>query len=104
MMWRDIATLIQVSFNQNEYGDPFEVTGTTQVFVNKKSVRQSEFYQAHAVAFRPELMLEVRVVDYQGQQQVVFEGKTYHIIRTHSNNGEVTELVCQSLVNQGGDF
>jgi hypothetical protein len=47
-------------------------------------------------------MFEVRTVDYEEQPQLVFNGKTYNIIRTHSKNDEVIELVCSGLVLTGG--
>ena len=101
MMWRDVLTLRSVSYTVNDYGD-LVAAGTDQVvFCNKKSIRQSEFYQAHATGLKPEIMFEVRNVDYDGQQQLVHEGKTYNIIRTYTPNGEIIELVCSGLVVGG---
>lgn len=102
MMWRDVVMLRSVTNAINEYGDMIESATDVQVFANKKSIRQSEFYQAHATGLRPELMFEVRSVDYDEQPQLVYNSKTYNIIRTYTKNGEITELVCSGIVLTGG--
>jgi len=102
MMWRDVVGLKTITYTIDEYGDMNESSVESMVFANKKSIRQSEFYQAHATGLKPELMFEVRTVDYEEQPQLVFNGKTYNIIRTHSKNDEVIELVCSGLVLTGG--
>lgn len=102
MMWRDVITLQAESMTINEYGDRVFDKTQVSVFANKKSIRQSEFYQAFASGLKPELMFEVRSVDYEGQPTLVHDLKEYVIIRTYSQNGEITELVCSGMVQTGG--
>jgi hypothetical protein len=102
MMWRDVITLQAESMTINEYGDRVFNKTPVIVFANKKSIRQSEFYQAFATGLKPELMFEVRSVDYDGQPTLLFNFKEYVIIRTHSKNDEITELVCSGMVQTGG--
>lgn len=97
MMWRDVVSLRNITSTIDEYGDRTETGINSVVFANKKSVRQSEFYQAHAHGFKPEIMFEVRSLEYTGQEQLIYNGKTYNIIRTYSKNDEVMELICSSL-------
>lgn len=103
MMWREVVGLKTVTHTIDEYGDMNETSFEVMVFANKKSVRQSEFYQAHATSFKPELMFEVRAIDYEGQPQLVHDSKTYNIIRTHSRNEEIMELICSGIVLTGGE-
>lgn len=101
MLYRDVINLISVTNDENEIGDPIEIETSTQVFANKKSIRQSEFYQAAMTGLKPELMFEVRTIDYSEQPKIEYQvgsGKTYNIIRTHSKNDEITELICSGLV------
>lgn len=98
MLWRDTATLIAVTHTENDMGDMIETETESVVFVNEKSVRQSEFYQAAATGFKPELMLEVRTEDYTEQRKVNFKNVQYNVIRVFSKNQEITELICQGLV------
>lgn len=101
MMWRDVIELVGIETSTNDIGDTVLNRTGSQVFANKKSIRQSEFYQAFAAGLKPELMFEVRTIDYAGQTNLKFGGKEYVIIRTYSKNDEVTELVCTGLVVKG---
>lgn len=99
MLWRDTVGLISLVPGQNEYGDPVMVEGPPRtVYANKRSIRQSEFYQAAQAGLRPEIMFEVRSAEYQGEPKLVYDGTTYRIIRTY-DRGEVTELICTGLVS-----
>lgn len=100
MLFRDVISLITVTTTENELGDTIEVSTERQVFADKQSVRQSEFYQAAATGLRPELMFVVRTIEYNGETQLKYNGKEYSIIRTYDKDGELTELVCQGVVNR----
>lgn len=92
MLWKDVIELGQ----QVESIVNFEVIKSwiyKQVFVNKKSVRQSEVYQAATAGLKPELMFEVRSLDYDSEERLKYNNKVYEIIRVY-DRGEVTELIC----------
>lgn len=79
-------------------GDPIETETPRQVFANKKSIRQSEFYQAAQTDLSPELMFEVRFSDYNEETKLGYNAKTYQIIRVFTKNDEMIELICSGLV------
>ena len=94
-MWRDVIMLGQ----QVEAILNYEVTKSwdwREVYTNKKSVRQSEAYQAAAVGLKPELMFEVRSFDYEQEERIDYNGKLYEISRVY-DRGEITELVCIAI-------
>lgn len=97
MLFRDVIQLVgSDSTTTNEMSDVIPVPATPRmVFANQKSIRQSEFYQAAAAGLKPQVMFEVRSVDYQGEKTLVFEGTNYKIIRVYSKNGEISELICE---------
>lgn len=99
MLFRDIIYLVSVTTTENDMGDIIEVETKRQVFADKKSIRQNEFYQAQATGLRPELMFIVRSIEYEQEPKLEYNSKTYNIIRTYDKDGELTELVCQGLVN-----
>ena len=99
-MWRDVGYLITETHTTNSMGDIVSTQTERMVYCNKKSIRQTEFYQAAATALRPELMFEVRTVDYEGELIFKYMNKNYNIIRTYDKDGEITELVCSGLVNK----
>lgn len=94
-MWRDVIMLGQ----QTEAVVNYEVTKSWiwhEVYANKKSVRQSEAYQAAAVGLKPELMFEIRSIDYEQEERIDYNGKLYEISRVY-DRGEITELVCIAI-------
>jgi SPP1 family predicted phage head-tail adaptor len=100
MLFRDVVKLISITVTENDMGDIIETPVEREVFADKQSIRQSEFYQAAATGLRPELMFVVRSVDYNGEQKLKYNDKEYAIIRTYDKDGELTELVCQGVVNK----
>lgn len=101
MLFREVVTLIDIAYTTNNIGDTIETEIRTEVFADKQSIRQSEFYQAATTGLRPELMFVVRSIDYNQQPKLEHNGKTYTIIRAYDKDGEFTELVCQGVVNNG---
>lgn len=99
MLWCDVIELMSVIESENDIGDTVEEPVSVQVYANKKSIRQSEFYQSMANGLRPELMFEIRQIEYSDQDKLKYNNKTYSIIRTYSKNDEILELICQGLVN-----
>jgi SPP1 family predicted phage head-tail adaptor len=98
MMWRDIISLVSESEIENELGDIITIDTPKQVFANKKSVRQNEFYQAQAAGLKPELMFEIRYMDYEEEKNIIFNNKPYRVIRTYTKNEETIELICEGVV------
>ncbi len=100
MLFRDVVKLISITTTENDMGDIIETTVEREVFADKRSIRQSEFSQAAATGLRPELMFVVRSIDYEGEPKLKYNGKEYTIIRTYDKDGELTELICQGVVNK----
>ena len=98
MRWSDTVDLIAETSDTNDMADPVTVESSRTVFANRKSIRQTEFYQAAATGLRPEWMFEVRSMEYGGESKLRHEGRDYSIIRTYSRNGEIMELICSGLV------
>jgi SPP1 family predicted phage head-tail adaptor len=97
MLYRDVIDLITVTTTQNSIGDNIYTNTYSQKFANKKSVRQSEFYQAMNNGLKPSLLFEIRSIDYNNEESLRYNSKEYTIIRTY-DKGEITELICEGLV------
>ena len=99
MLWRDVINLIAVtSTATNDYGDPIDTESSRKIFANKKSIRQSEFYQAMGTGLKPVIMFEVRSIDYANEETLLYNSVRYKIEREYSKNGEISELICTGLV------
>ncbi|WHP40766.1 phage head-tail adapter protein [Lysinibacillus boronitolerans] len=96
-MYKDIAFLISDSDTEGHDDDGFPTEAEPNermVFVNKLSVRSSEFYQASAQGYKPEVQLSLRISEYADEVKLKFNDKLYEVIRTYEK-GENIELTCQ---------
>ena len=100
MLFREVINLISSTDGENDLGDPIKVlTKGPNVFADKQSIRQSEFYQAMAAGLRPEITLVIRTIEYNQEPFLEFNNKNYTIIRTYEKENEFIELICQGGVN-----
>lgn len=95
-MWRDVIELGN-TVEEIEFGEVISSFKYRKVYANKKSVRQSEFYQGASTGLKPELLFEIRTVEFGNDEIVRFNGKNYTIIRSFMN-GDITELTVTSHV------
>lgn len=96
-MYNDIAILINKikTDNVDEYGDDIFEEERSEVFVNVKSVKYSEFYSAHIAGFNPEIIFEIAdYYDYKGQPLIEYDGEIYKVIRTYRTTISL-QIVCQ---------
>jgi len=99
MRWSDVIKLASIVYTDNGLGDIVESLTERQVFANKTSVKRSEFYQAQAAGLKPEVVFEVRLIDYEGEKKVMYEGEEYNVIREYTKDGEIIELICNRVVS-----
>ena len=73
------------------YGEPIRTTKWTEVYANRKSVRQSEFYDAANVGLKPEVVYEVHSFEFDNHERVKVGTTEYEILRVYEHN-DITEL------------
>lgn len=100
-MYDNIVKFISETTTVNEYGDTVATTNERTVFVEVKSIGQSEFYQSQANGFKPEIKFVLAdFYDYQGERSLKFtpygasKETTYEVIRTYRVDNRL-EIVCQ---------
>ena len=100
-MYSDVVKLISIEKIKNKYGDLIETPTERPVYVDVKSIGQTEFYQAQAIGLRPEIKFVLAdYLDYQGEKKLKFQGynddseNEYEIIRTYRTNNQL-ELICR---------
>lgn len=98
-----VIYLASTVYSKNSIGDSIEKPGEyRQVFAEKKSVRQSEFYQAQATDFKPEYVFVVWTIEYEDEPFLKFNEKDYKIFRAFEvDDGKRIELVCEGLTVNG---
>jgi SPP1 family predicted phage head-tail adaptor len=100
-MFNDILFFPIVTFTKDELSQIEETeVFSRQVFCEKKSVPQSEFFQAGQSGIKASYVLIVNFYDYQNETKVKYCDKVYHIYRTYERQDEKVELYCE--VKSGG--
>lgn len=99
-MYDNYIVLIAETKSANEYGDIVTTTSERTVFVELKSITQTEFYQAEAVGLKPEIKFVLACyLDYQNEKILKFtpfggNEEAYSVIRTY-RTGDKLELICK---------
>lgn len=93
--WSDVINLIGVQEGTDEDGFPADVEVRSEdIYANKLPVKSSEFYQASQAGYLIASTFEIRSIDYQGEESLLFEEDLYRIVRTY-DKGEFIELSCE---------
>ena len=93
-MCNDVITLIKETYYTNEAGDPVTTQTEREVFCQVRSVGMREKYQAQAVGLLPELTFILPdYYEYDDEQYVKYNEKTYRVIRTFVKDSHEIELV-----------
>lgn len=101
-MWNEVCYLgrLTVGDKTNEVGDKIKtITYDREVYCNEKSVKASEFYQAQAAGMKPEVVLEVMLIDYSKEKFVLYDDEEYTVLRTYKKSKEKIELTLTRGVN-----
>lgn len=94
MYFSDSITLRAVTSSADADGYPTQTNADTGVFANVKSATRAEFYAANANGINVSIMFEVHAEDWGNQTQVLYNSKTYDIIRAYQKGLGVVELTC----------
>ncbi|MBQ5825170.1 MAG: phage head closure protein [Clostridia bacterium] len=84
--------LISTEYTQDDIGQWIEERTETDVFAIVESVTMSEFYQAGMQGFKPEYRMTVWMTEYNGQNLIEYNDKTYTVYRTYRRDDGRMEL------------
>lgn len=98
-MFDNTCKLGKYSKVTNDIGDTIKTLVFREVFCDEKSVRGSEFYQAQAVGIKPEIVLEVKQIDYENEKYVEYDSIQYTVLRTYKVKNEGIELTLTRGIN-----
>ena len=71
------------------------------VFAEKRSVRQSEFYQAASQGLKPNVVFEIYADEFKNADSIISDNNEFSIIRTYQNTLDRLELVCERKIADG---
>lgn len=73
--------------------------------ISREDVWKDEFYKANAQGLRPSLRLKMSVLNYNDEENLIYMGKEYTVIRTDdSGNLDEIILVCERRTNNVKKF
>ena len=101
VMFDSVATLVSERIDFDELGNEKIITAEKQIFCNKKSVNQSEFFKASEAGLKPQLMILVFAVDYNGENKIKVDDKVYYIYRTYQKTKDKLELYLSTKLADG---
>lgn len=90
-----IAYLLGKTITMNRLKQEVEVNTRTEIFAQKESISQSEFYKGGEAGLKPDFRLITAIIDYNGEREVELDGKKYGIYRTYERNQDYIELYCE---------
>lgn len=95
--------LIPVTYSNTDTTETTTLGTPREVLADRKSIRQSEFYQAAMNGFKPQVTWIIWQADYLNEDRLIYNGITYEIIRRFPDPDDIhIELTCQILndINQ----
>ncbi|MFB9326994.1 phage head closure protein [Paenibacillus aurantiacus] len=93
----EVVQLIGLAYITGGDRDVIEAAEPRETFAEKKSIRQSEYYQAFANSLRPTATFVIWLEEYRGENRLIHRDIAYEIIRTYEAGNRRIELVCQAL-------
>lgn len=105
-MYSEVIALVAVKEDTDIYGglNDDDIISSREVFAELRSIGATEVFQAEAAGFKPEKMFVLAdYMDYEEEDYLIHEGKTYNIYRHYRKPESVLiELYVKSIVNKGG--
>lgn len=92
--------LINKDYSFSSIGAVKVTESKTSVFAIKSSVSQNEFYQAGQQGFKPEARYDVRLTEYDGQDELEAAGERLTIYRTFDRDDGRVELYATKRKGQ----
>lgn len=99
-LFKDVVKLVSTTITTDELFQEVETKTEREVFADKRSASQSEFFNAGQIGLKPQYVFTIRFSEYADETELIYNKKTYSIYRTYEK-GENIEL--HSEVRVGGN-
>ena len=100
--WNVITLVSYESTSQtDDYGDVIMSEVARDVYAECRSISQTEFYQAQTAGFKPEIKFVLTTSrDYNGQEEIIFDGVRYKVLKTYIPPNDSIEITCYGGVRE----
>ena len=82
MQYTEILYLIKQNEYQDEIGNIEHTEQQTKVYAKKNVVGTKEFYNAVAVGITPTAELQIKKLNYNDEEEAIYNNQRYSVIRT----------------------
>ena len=101
------CVLLSKSYIKDENGnilkengrEKFEIEKIEVPIISTEKVWKDEFYKANEQGLRPSIRIKLSSLSYNDEEELIYMGKYYTIIRVDGNNEDEVVLVCQRRAN-----
>lgn len=90
-----VIKLIKKSITADELGYPVTTETARETFCRVESVTRSEYFQAGKAGLAPAHVFSVAAVEYEGEDELEYEGQRFGIYRTFRNGLDYMELYTE---------
>ena len=93
-----VVYLVKKKREKNSIGQYVEVgEALTEIFAEINSITRTEFSAAGRIGFNPDIFFRTPLINYDGEDEVEYDGKRYLIYRTYISpeNSDYIELYAQ---------
>lgn len=87
-----LIQLVQQTTTKGADGQTRSTEVLVDVLARLSSAGRSEFFSGRQAGFTPELVFEVAVSEYSGEELLVYNGTRYRIYRTYESDPNTLEL------------
>lgn len=97
---RDVSCkLLSTTLKTDSIGVQKEVKAEVEVPIIKvEEVYANEFYEANEQGFKPTLRLRISALNYNNEEELIYMGTTYSIIRSSEPYADEIVLICERKV------
>ena len=98
-----VISLISKTATQNADKAIVETETKRDVFANVDSVGRNDFFAAAQVGLSLSYVFKTDPSNYQGEDELEYEGQRYGITRTYRASNDVLEIYAGTVVGYGSD-
>ena len=97
---RDVScNLLSTTLVENEIGVQEEQIIEIPIPIIKvEDVYKDEYYEANQQGYKPTLRLRISALNYNNEEELIYMGTTYSIIRTSEPYADEIVLICERRV------
>ena len=97
---RDISCkLLSTTIQENSIGVQKEIPIEVEIPIIKvEDVYANEYYEANQQGYKPTLRLRISALNYNNEEELIYMGTTYSIIRTSEPYADEIVLICERKV------